>query len=1816
MPTNKITGNKLADMMYGNPEGAAFGFFPQMGRRGQNKPPRGPQPQQMIVDDRAMELPQSGDFDLSVPSAANKALGERILDRDIDLKRQADQDMSPLEKLAGGMQAGRLIGSGLVQAVKSIPTAITQGGKAAEDYIAKNIYQPNVPKAYEYAGDVSDFLTSLETDYKIPPIMPEALALQFLAGPATKQAGKAAKSGALDAAMRLERGLEPIVNRALEGGGLPRKMVEAMGANTQSNVIKPKDGNFLTKSVQDSLARLKQRGNITGGGRADPRQSMAEMAATYTPEKLAYMSPETQADVARSMQDLEHKIALNDWVDGNLTNYVKKQMATPDDPVRKLAEEGITHNQEFMTPLAQMGTDSYMRSMREKAGFPREGLAQSRLAKTWENLSDEAISTVRAGDIQAAPEKLRLMQESLSRLRIAEANLDANLEAKLTEKGLSQQEIAQMIKHLPDEQKATIAQDSEFTKARLDYNAKRGNVDDTETKLALENPWISKLDPETPLYEGHTYGLGFDHIIDVLREDLTTGRIRPEQLNKVSIERAVRRTAEYDQELADKMNAAKAAQREGLPVYKEYPEGFRWVELNKPGSFASESESMGHSVRGYEPPKGHPDWTEASGDSGSLGYGHGGWEAIKSGKAKVYSLVDSKGAPHTTVEVAQVPHPISTSSRGDNFPELSGFEYGGKYSPESPYKPNQEQLQQIHSRAKELWSTQGIGRRNEIDRFYQQAAGEVLGPMPQKITQIKGKGNAAPNKEYLPFVQDFVKSGQWSEVGDLRNTGLRDVQKTPKIAEYLKNKGVDVPRYLSETDYGKYENDFLMDSLYPKDTPPPGMAHGGRVHISNDPDVMQLELAGGGAVAKLAKLARAPAKTRQQVEAIAERVAPQVTGEYVRKDAKSAKTVADKTQKQFQREKTLPVDIRPNAPERIPETLDIEKMKGDVMIGVAGDPTATAKTLYGVGDYRLESPSPQHGGPLYGLYNDNAFWASGLSPATGVQNLARRAGEQYDAPVKGMYVMMGPDSINYAQHFADANLQAIDLSRMTKGQVEQFNNLIRQGSPKSGPRASFTGIEDKGEAYLQMAMDPELRKHFNALMQQNTVTERLNLPNGNDIRFAITEPSLRDLETGVTGYSIGRMRPDIPSTALERSTHPTYDYDIPGEFLGQSKYPMPYELSFPDTLKSVQETPKQAKQEFGSLKMVGPRQTVDQQLIDEIRAYEERMKILTGKKEGGSVQFTDDPVAMQLELAGGGLVKKIAKAAVKGTQDVLPAVERDANLQKFLSKSQVTGPVFHAAKADVKQFSPKHRTELSSMGHHFGTAEQANTRTGQYDFESQAPNVGKYHLNVENPLEVSHMASYAPDHLADTMMDMGMLTPEKYDALSAKHRYDDLELGGELVKVLKKNGYDGLKYSNEMEGEGFSYVPFQPTQIKSSTGNRGTYDINEPDLNKAKGGAVSFSDDPDTMRLELAGGGLVKSAAKAAGKGLFSAVNRTAQNLKRPAGTGKEFMAEIKASPGIKATELKGRKLAEIEALPKMTKDQFIKELEARPPVKIEEKVLGQPSQKEIDELADKLAYDKSVESARYYGEHGDDIDALAEENYLFNIRNNLEEFREEARQSLIDEGQGGPFHEDYTIPGGKNYREILLKAPAANGEGFLGTPAHFGGEPNILASIRVSDRMVPQPPEFRYFAVNKKSGFPSQDFATPEELDAYIKTLPPQIQESLVVKQQIAKPPQKVLHVEEIQSDWHQAGRKKGYGPKMDKSVEAYYETKDGQRIPIGFGKTKEEAEASIDIGWKNLVDIKYENIERKIGEGVPDAPFKKDWHELGSAQGNARGC
>ena len=724
-------------------------FYPRVGNI-KAKNFRSAQPAPFINDPRAMDLPQYGDIDLSQPTKANLDMGRRMAERDAQLKRQQSADTSPLEKAAGALQAVRLMGSALTQSINSLPTRIAKGDEAADKFMQERMYKPEQPLAYEYAGDLGNMLERLETEYKIPPVLPEAMALQYLAGPATSQATR----GALQAGMALERGMEPVVRGALERGGLPREMALAMGQGTQSNVIKPKGGNWLGGNVDGAMRGLK-RDTMMGA----PGDSVEDV--------------------------LKKKDALNNWVDRNLTNYVKKEMATPEDSVRKLAEQGVTHFPiaEDPTYWARKGESS-----RKEAGGNQ--MALSDLAKQWENRSDAAINA---------------------------------------ETALQHQDMMHLAPGL----------------------------------YSSAEDWIKKLPPDTKLYNtrGSNFNpadLGFDHIMDVLRQDVREGRIRPEQLNKVSMEQAVRRTYEYDQEMARQMRETALKQQEGFPVHKEYPEGYKWIELTPQPKDVLRKKHEDYVRRDFPDIEKYDPWgfeeyvkdsmhssrvTDQQQLADALKYegktmGHcvGGYcPDVVEGRKRIFSLRDAKGEPHVTIETGK--------AQG---------------------RTNYDDMQAIYNQAQQEANEKNFPTTWEFNNFYNDRVKELQfalidkqkAELPERIVQIKGKQNAKPKDDYLPYVQDFVKGGNWSDVGDFHHTNLRQIEDVPE-RERFEAAGMKLPKYVTDADHENLINEYMkltshptdLDFMhkaygFPKPDVPPdleGMKRGG-VAISNNPDTMMLEL--------------------------------------------------------------------------------------------------------------------------------------------------------------------------------------------------------------------------------------------------------------------------------------------------------------------------------------------------------------------------------------------------------------------------------------------------------------------------------------------------------------------------------------------------------------------------------------------------------------------------------------------------------------------------------------------------------------------------------------------------------------------------------------------------------------------------------------------------------------------------------------------------------------------------------------------------------------------------------------------------------------
>ena len=480
------------------------------------------------------------------------------------------------------------------------------------------------------------------------------------------------------------------------------------------HVVKPKGGNWLNNSVEKGLYPLTN--NV-----------LNEQGIRNLGERQG------QEVVDRYMEGHKKDVALNNWVNKNLTNYVKKEMGTPEDPVRKLAEEGILHSP---MEAGRYRVPENIKQARFNTGFPTEGMGQSDLAKAWEHLSDASI-------------KPQTVEQLIDPRWQKEGNANANI-------------------NMAERNKAN-------------------------------NPWLEKLNPKDVVHETqHPFsGLGFDHILDVLKEDVASGRLRPESLKNVSMEQAVRRTYEYDQEMAKKMAEAQFKITEGMPVHKEYPEGYKWIELTTPKNMKLPE---GYSVK-PDPIRNQKTgavdnnsyrlvdnegklvgWGQTENEAVSAGLGEkvlkdalkyegdtmghcvGGYcPDVLAGRSRIFSLRDAKGEPHVTIET-----------------KPTGFVFS------------------------DIRNAVGDERANEmLDRGLDlPAMAKEIGYMPanEKIVQIKGKGNARPVSKYDPFTQDFVKSGNWGEIGDLHNTGLLKVNKqylTPEEADSIyKPKVEEANRFL------------------------------------------------------------------------------------------------------------------------------------------------------------------------------------------------------------------------------------------------------------------------------------------------------------------------------------------------------------------------------------------------------------------------------------------------------------------------------------------------------------------------------------------------------------------------------------------------------------------------------------------------------------------------------------------------------------------------------------------------------------------------------------------------------------------------------------------------------------------------------------------------------------------------------------------------------------------------------------------------------------------------------------------------------------
>lgn len=369
-------------------------------------------------------------------------------------------------------------------------------------------------------------------------------------------------------------------------------------------------------------------------------------------------------------------------------------------------------------------------------------------------------------------------------------------------------------------------------------------------------------------------------------------------------------------------------------------------------------------------------------------------------------------------------------------------------------------------------------------------------------------------------------------------------------------------------------------------------------------------------------------RSPEEIEEHASRVSRQMLGEHVRnpRSPKSSTNLAGRSMKESQRLQDLPYTLQET--KALPEPLVVEPKAGSVKIALPGDVTVSDKVLVDVAGRPIKSI--QEGGPFYGQgklhlpEDESLLWASERGPAQNFQNRVNEIAEKYGiSEIDAYHLAMGPTATNFAMHFTDANLKAINSGKVTKKSLEKINRMVRQGFTKikDGEEIKYTfkdfpGVEKPEEAYKYFRNNSEARKFFNDRMKTPAVTEPLNLPSGLDIQWAISDPVLRNMEINLTGRSVGRPVPYAELT--DTAEHGTYGKGIRGKFKGRAEYPIPMELGFSDAWDFTKAR-KRPQDITGTLQKVFPHQVIDQQYLDEIGRYNELVKKYIGKSKGGSV---------------------------------------------------------------------------------------------------------------------------------------------------------------------------------------------------------------------------------------------------------------------------------------------------------------------------------------------------------------------------------------------------------------------------------------------------------------------------------------------------------------------------------------------------------------------------------------------------------------------
>lgn len=445
---------------------------------------------------------------------------------------------------------------------------------------------------------------------------------------------------------------------------------------------------------------------------------------------------------------------------------------------------------------------------------------------------------------------------------------------------------------------------------------------------------------------------------------------------------------------------------------------------------------------------------------------------------------------------------------------------------------------------------------------------------------------------------------------------------------------------------------------------------------------------------------------------------------------------------------------------------------------------------------------------------------------------------------------------------------------------------------------------------------------------------------------------------------------------------------------------------------------------------------------------------------------------------------------------------------------------------------------------------------------------------------------------------------------------EDRRAAAELFKQdMQEQGYAGLRYRNTSPEEirnakdKSSYIVFDPGQTLQ---------------NRLTGAFMSDSGTEGRVASQAA------QALRPENAAFYSAAERAVEGAKQAKATPDQWVNWLRNQPGVTKDEIEHLGLDDWAKSQKGTvsKEDFLQELRGKG-LGLKEEVRGRGlNEDSVAETVNRVFNERLNQDLRNHIESGgaaSDFPYPSEEVIRTVMRHIDQEVR--SKPWYFDLDSSPTRYHDYTLPGGENYREVISRIPTAE-ERIPWDRAHFERFTELEKKL-ASNEPYTQAEVAEYQRLGRAAQ--ARDSAP----DPYTHSHWPGVENPLYhmrVNDRKIPGVGDSYHLEELQSDWHQQGRKKGYA---DVSIdrEALTQERDNaaarlrnyyQNLPERHRPTAAEINREFERIrngreplfvrpdapefkelWQGYRDAQLREVASR--EAVPDAPFKKNWAELG---------